>query len=150
MRFHPFFKTLSSQAVRYLFREARFKHLSAGQHLYGHNQYNTQVYIILSGNLVLNHEDLGVLATLTLENSVGEESYMRPNIKKKQDAVFAQTESYLLSYESSRWPIIKDQLINARMKNDYMKLEKFLKHNFHQKNLLRIQKTLKPWLMNYH
>ena len=104
--------------------------------VYGMNENNSNWYIILFGALVLHLDELGALGVLTMEHTVGEESVVNSS-PNKYDAAYAQKETYMLEIKSSCWQDIKETLFITGKRNEFLKLDRLLKHNFAQKELWR-------------
>ena len=100
------------------------------------NENNSNWYIILFGALVLHLDELGALGVLTMEHTVGEESVVNSS-PNKYDAAYAQKETYMLEIKSSCWQDIKETLFITGKRNEFLKLDRLLKHNFAQKELWR-------------
>ena len=66
--------------------------------LYGRSDQNSDWYLILFGALVLHSEKLGALGVLDMDHTVGEESIIGSS-KVKQDAAYAQKETYMLEFK---------------------------------------------------
>ena len=64
-----------------------------------------------------------------MEHTVGEESIFGQQ-SHKTDAVYAQKESYLLELTPERWHLIKQNLIGMGQRNEFLKLERLLNHNY--------------------
>ena len=66
---------------------------------------------------------------LDMEHTIGEESVL-DNSQRKYDAVYSQSESFLLELKRESWQDLKETLFITGKRSEYLKLERLLNHNF--------------------
>jgi hypothetical protein len=155
MRLHPVFNKLSYYGVRDFLSVTSLVKLRANQPLYRQADPDDSVYLVIFGKLVLHHKTLGALGVVGMGQTLGEETLIektrgtgryptQPYLCQKREAVFAQTESYLLHFGEKEWRRLRDIFFRGRTgassKADYNHLDRLLQSNYDQKMTWRSYK----------
>lgn len=155
MRLHPVFNKLSYYGVRDFLSVTSLVKLRANQPLYRQADPDDSVYLVIFGKLVLHHRTLGALGVVGMGQTLGEETLIektrgtgrnpsQPYLGQKREAVFAQTESYLLHFGEIEWRRLRDLYFRARTgassKADYYHFDRLLQSNYDQKMTWRSYK----------
>ena len=80
-KYHPLFKKLSFQGSKIIFSNGKLIKLKASQILYKQSRRENVAYIILYGKIAIWVMEGGVLSTVDLHDSVGEESFLAKEYK---------------------------------------------------------------------
>eukprot|EP00826_Nyctotherus_ovalis_P014515 TRINITY_DN14053_c0_g2_i1.p1 TRINITY_DN14053_c0_g2~~TRINITY_DN14053_c0_g2_i1.p1 ORF type:complete len:233 (+),score=31.29 TRINITY_DN14053_c0_g2_i1:408-1106(+) len=80
---HPLFRKLSSQGTKIVFSNGRIIRLKGSEVLYKQNRRENVAYIVLYGKIAVWTIDEGVLGTVDLHDSVGEEAFIAKNYKHR-------------------------------------------------------------------
>ena len=111
--------------------------------------------MVIFGKLVLHHKTLGALGVVGMGQTIGEETLIeksrctgrnptQPYLCQKKEAVFAQTESYLLHFGEIEWRRLRDLYFlgrtGASSKADFYHFDRLLQSNYDQKMTWRSYK----------
>ena len=80
-RLHPFLRKLTTQGAGMLFKQGKIIKLKPCQILYKEGSKDNSVFIIIYGKMILRSIEKGVLGTISSEESIGEESFLKSGYK---------------------------------------------------------------------
>jgi hypothetical protein len=93
----------------------------------------------LKGEVTLVRKNIGKIANLSEENTLGEEVILDRRFKTRKESAFVEGSiAYLIEITADKFFKIKELLYEIGLKKDFLMLESILRRNFMQKKSLRL------------
>jgi hypothetical protein len=98
-----------------------------------------KLYFILSGEITLVKKNIGKFLKISLDNTLGEESFLDKKNSLRKESAFVESENALLIELSTlEFQRVKEVIYELGLKKDFLMLESIMRRNFVNKKNNRL------------